>query len=245
MRELGPSDIHLWKYPIGDPPDARHLAHAKSLLNDAEKRRSAAFHVEKHRAVYTLTHAMLRVVLSEYAPVRPEEWQFLAGPWGKPEITAPVLDTPLWFNLSHTDGFAVCVVGRISQLGVDVENMNRKTSHDEIAQRYFAAAEYDYLRKLPPHLQREAFFRIWTLKEAYIKAEGKGLSIPLASFSLRFSADNPTQVTFESSSESNPGHWSFYAFQPGLDYRISLAARNTGYAAFHVECLDAAPLLNG
>ncbi len=188
---------------------------------------------------------MLRLVLSQYAFVRPEEWQFLAGPWGKLEIAAPALDTPLWFNLSHTDGFAVCVAGRVSQLGVDVENVNRKTSHDELAQRYFAAAEYDYLRNLPPHLQREAFFRIWTLKEAYIKAEGKGLSIPLASFSFRFSADHPAQVTFESSRESNPDHWSFYEFQPAPDYRISLAARNAGYASFHVERLDAAPLLNG
>ena len=245
MRGLGPLQIHLWQYSIGDPLDARPLAHALTLLNDAEKRRAAAFHFDKHRAAYTLSHAMLRLVLSQYALVRPEEWQFLASPWGKPEIAAPALDTALWFNLSHTDGFAVCVAGRVSQLGVDVENVNRKISHDELAQRYFAAAEYDYLRNLPFHLQREAFFRIWTLKEAYIKAEGKGLSIPLASFSFRFSADNPTQVTFESSSESNPDHWSFYEFQPAPDYRISLAARNAGYAAFRVELLDVAPLLNG
>jgi 4'-phosphopantetheinyl transferase len=245
MRELGPLQIDLWQYLIGEPPDARHLAHALVLLNDTEKSRAAAFHFEKHRAAYTISHAMLRVVLSEYAPVRPEEWQFLAGPWGKPEIAAPALDTPLWFNLSHTDGCAVCVAGRVSQLGVDVENLNRKTSHDELARHYFAAEEYDYLRNLAPHRQREAFFRIWTLKEAYIKAEGKGLSIPLASFSFHFSAHNPAQVMFESSSESNSDHWSFYEFQPAPDYRISLAARNAGYAAFHVERLDATPLLNG
>jgi 4'-phosphopantetheinyl transferase len=212
------------------------MARASAVLNDVEKRRAAAFHFEKHRVQYALSHAMLRAVLSQYAAVRPEEWQFLAGPWGKPEIAAPVLDTPLWFNLSHTDGFAVCVAGPVPQLGVDVENMNRKTSHDELARRYFAGAEYDYLRNLPPHLQRDAFFRIWTLKEAYIKAEGKGLSIPLASFSFRFSDDHPTQFTFD--------HWNFYEFQPGPDYRIAVGARNPGNAAFHIECLDAAPLLN-
>jgi len=245
MRELGPLQIHLWQYPISDPVDARHLAHAVTFLSHAEMGRASTFNFEKNRAEYVLSHAMLRLVLSQYAPVRPEEWQFLTGPWGKPEIAGPALDIPLWFNLSHTDGFAACVAGRVPQLGVDVENMNRKTSHDGLARRFFGAAEYDYLRRLPPHLQREAFFRIWTLKEAYIKAEGKGLSIPLASFSFRFSADNPTQVTFESSSESNPDHWSFYEFQPAPDYRISLAARNAGYAAFRVELLDVAPLLNG
>jgi len=242
MRELGPSQIHLWQYPVGDPPDVRHVAHALTLLNDGEKRRAAAFHFEKHRAAYTLSHAMLRLTLSQYVPVRPERWQFLTGPWGRPEIAGPALDTPLWFNLSHADGFAVCVAGRVPQLGVDVENMNRKTSHDELARRFFAPAEYDYLRNLPPHLQREAFFRIWTLKEAYIKAEGKGLSIPLASFSFRFSADNPAQVTFESN-ESNPDQWSFFEFQPGPDHRIAVGARHTGYAAFDIEPLDAFPLL--
>jgi len=245
MRELGPLQIHLWQYLIGDPADARHLAHALTLLNDAEKTRASTFHFEKLRTEYVLSHAMLRLVLSEYSPVRPEDWRFLTGQWGKPEIAGPALDIPLWFNLSHADGFVACVAARVPQLGVDVENMNRKTSHDELARRFFAAAEYDGLRNLPPYLRREAFFRIWTLKEAYIKAEGKGLSIPLASFSFHFPADHPAQVTHELNNESNSDHWSFYEFQPGPDYRIAVAARTTGYAAFHLECLDAAPLLHG
>src|ERR1700733_10368688 len=126
MRELGPLQIHLWQYPIGDPPDAQHLAHAMTLLSDAEKKRLAAFHFNKHRAEYALSHAISRLALSEYAPVRPEEWQFQTGEKGKPEIAGPAMDPPLWFNLSHTDGFVVCAAGRVRQLGVDVENMSRK-----------------------------------------------------------------------------------------------------------------------
>jgi 4'-phosphopantetheinyl transferase len=137
MRELGPSQIHLWQYPIGDPPDPQHLALATALLSDAEKQRRAAFHMEKHGTEYALSHAMLRLVLSEYAPVKPQDWHFQTAEKGKPEIAAPALDTPVWFNLSHTDGFAVCVAGRVRHLGVDVENMNRKTSHLELAQRFF------------------------------------------------------------------------------------------------------------
>jgi 4'-phosphopantetheinyl transferase len=244
MRELGPSQIHLWQYPIGDPPDPQHLAHARTLLSDAEKKRCAAFHMEKHGAEYALSHAMLRLVLSEYAPVKPHDWQFLTGQWGKPEIAAPALDTPLWFNLSHTDGFAVCVAGRVRHLGVDVENMTRKASHQELAEHFFAPAEYEYIQNLPPSLQREAFFRIWTLKEAYIKAEGKGLSIPLDSFSSLFPVGNSAQVTLAANAESDPDAWSFFEFQPSPDYRISVGARNPGHAAFHIEPLDAAPLLS-
>ena len=242
MRELGPSQIHLWQYPLGDPPDARHLTHAMALLSDAETKRHAAFHMEKHGVEYALSHAMLRLVLSEYAPVKPQDWQFLTGEKGKPEVAAPALDTSLWFNLSHTDGFAVCVAGRARHLGVDVENMNRKTSHLELAQRFFAPAEYEYLRNLRPSLQREAFFRIWTLKEAYIKADGRGLSIPLDSFCFRFSPESSAPATLASNAESNPGAWSFFEFQPEPDYRVSIGVQNPGYEAFHVQCHEAASL---
>lgn len=244
MRELGPLQIDLWQYPIGAPPDAQHLAHAMTLLSNEEKRRCAAFHFDKHRIEFALSHAMLRLALSQYAPVRPDKWEFLTGQWGKPEIITPALDPPLWFNLSHTDGFAVCVAGRVRHLGVDVENMNRKAPHQELAKRFFAPVEYEYLRALPRSLLREAFFRIWTLKEAYIKAEGKGLSIPLDSFHFRFSPQNPGDVTFESNGEPTPAMWSFFEFQPGLHYRTSVAVRNTGHSAFQVQHHDAATLFD-
>jgi 4'-phosphopantetheinyl transferase len=83
------------------------------------------------------------------------------------------------------------VAGRVPQLGVDVENMNRTASLLELAKRFFAPIEYEYVREAPPHLQRKTFFRIWTLKEAYIKAQGKGLSIPLDSFHFRLLPGSP------------------------------------------------------
>lgn len=244
MRQLGPEKIHLWQYPIGDPPDSQHLAQARTLLSAAEKNRCAAFHMEKHRAEYALSHAMLRLALSEYAPVRPEEWHFLTGEKGKPEIAYPELDTPLFFNLSHTDGFAVCAAGRIPELGVDVENMTRKTPHEELAKRFFAPFEYEYLRTMPLNFQRNAFFRIWTLKEAYVKAEGKGFAIPLDSFHFRFSTGNPAEVTLESKAELNPAAWSFFEFQPGPDHRISIGVKNPEACALQVECHHAATLFD-
>jgi len=244
MCELGPSQIHLWECPLGDPPDAQLLARAMTLLSDAEKKRCAAFHMEKHHAEYALSRAMLRLVLSQYAPVRPEQWQFVTGSKGKPEIAGPALDTPLWFNLSHTDGLAVCVAGRVRDIGVDVENMNRKASHQELAKRFFAPSEYVHLRTLPPSLQRETFFRIWTLKEAYIKADGQGLSIPLDSFHFRFPPENPAQATLESNAESSPHAWSFFEFQPGPDHRVSIGVRNPDRCALQVECRQAATLFD-
>jgi 4'-phosphopantetheinyl transferase len=248
MLNLSPTQIHLWQYPIGKTPAAELLEYARTLLSRPERQRCAAFYFENHRTEYALSHAILRLVLSEYAPVKPEDWRFSAGEWGKPEIAGPALDPPLWFNLSHTGGFVACVAGRIPQLGVDVENINRMTACDEIAKQSFAAAEYAYLRNLPSALQRKAFFRLWTLKEAYIKAEGKGLSIPLDSFCFRFSAENPVagnqaEVTLELTGESKSDGWNFFEFHAGHDYRISIGAQKTGQGAFNVQCHDAAPLL--
>jgi 4'-phosphopantetheinyl transferase len=95
---------------------------------------------------------------------------------------------------------------------------------------------------LPASLQREAFFRIWTLKEAYIKAEGRGLSIPLDSFSFRFSNENPAQVILESNTEPNPGAWSSFELQPTPDHRVSVGVRNSEQRAFQLDCHEAATL---
>jgi 4'-phosphopantetheinyl transferase len=241
MRELGALHIHLWQYPIGKPPDARHLAHARTILSDPEKQRCAAFRSDRHQTEYALSRAMLRLALSEYAPVAPQDWQFLALEKGKPEIAGPALTPPLWFNLSHTDGFSACVIGRVRQLGVDIENMNREMPHQELAKRFFAPGEFEYLLTLPPSLQREAFFRIWTLKEAYIKAEGKGLSIPLDSFHFRFSTGNPE---LKLTAESNPRDWSVFEFQPGPDHRISIVVKNPEQRALEVRCYHAAILFD-
>jgi 4'-phosphopantetheinyl transferase len=242
MRDLGPAQIHLWQYPIGQPPIAQHVAHAMTLLSDAEKCRSEAFYFEKHRTEYALSHAMLRLVLSEYAPVRPETWQFVTNEWGKPEIGGPRLAVPLWFNLSHTDGFIACVAGRVRPLGVDVEDTNQMASYDEMAKHFFAPAEQEYLSSLTPGHQREAFFRIWTLKEAYIKALGKGLSIPLDSFHFRFSPSNPSEATLEGDSASGASSWRFFEFRPGANHQISIAVQSSEHDEFHVECHDAAAL---
>jgi len=245
MRELGPSQIHLWQYAIGDPPDAQHLAHAMTLLSDQEERGCAAFHVDKHRTEYALSHAIVRLVLSEYASVKAQDWRFQADKWGKPEIADAALDAPLYFNLSHTDGLAVCVAGRVRQLGVDVENVNRTVSFLELAKRFFAPIEYECVHDAPPHLRRETFFRIWTLKEAYIKAQGKGLSIPLDSFHFRLLPGSPAQAAIASSDQSDPGPWSFFEFQTALIYRIAVAVRNTGHGEYQVKHHAGAALFNG
>jgi 4'-phosphopantetheinyl transferase len=200
-------------------------------------------HLERQRTEYTLSHGILRLVLSEYAPVKPEMWEFSAGRWGKPKISRPVTDPPLWFNLSHTDGFIACVAGRVPEVGVDVENTGRKISYATIAKHSFAPAECDYLRNLPTHLQRDAFFRIWTLKEAYAKATGEGLAVGLDSFHFRLSTMRPSEVALEFSDDRRPQGWRFFELQPDSRHRVSIGVRGPAEIRFHVICHVAQPLL--
>jgi 4'-phosphopantetheinyl transferase len=245
MRDLGPTQIHLWCWPFGTLPIAQCIAYAMTILSDAEKHKCAEFYFEKQRAEYAVSHAIVRLMLSEYAPVRPQEWQFLRGPWGKPQIAGPELRAPLWFNLSRTEGCFAFVAGRVARLGVDVESVNRAVSCGEIAKHCFAANEYEHLSGLPASLQREAFFRIWTLKEAYTKAEGKGLSIPLNSFHFRFHADDPSAATLVLSNGPSARDWKFFERRIATEYRISLGVHTPVGAHLELQCHEAHSFFNG
>lgn len=202
MLPLGETEVHIWEYATD--PGVDRLAYAVSLLSAGERERWAAFRFDKHRAEYALSHALVRLALSEYAPVRAADWTFGVGEWGKPFIAGPVVHPPLWFNLSHTGGYVVCAVARMA-VGVDVEQETRRADFAEVSQRFFAPGECEYLRGLPPELRRGAFFRIWTRKEAYIKADGRGLAVPLESFNVLDTAE-----------------YRFWEFQ-AAEHRIALA----------------------
>src|SRR4051794_30170715 len=107
MLDLAPDQLHLWQYAVPVAPE--HLEFAMTLLSEAEKQRRSRFRFDRHRNVYALSHAIVRLVLSQYENVKPEDWRFSAGEFGKPEIATPLSNGPLWFNLSHTDDFVACV----------------------------------------------------------------------------------------------------------------------------------------
>jgi 4'-phosphopantetheinyl transferase len=211
--------LDLWHYRITETPDSARLRFALSLLNDAEQRRYAAFYFDRHRIEYAMAHAVTRLALSRYAPVPPRNWEFSLGQWGKPSIAAPATATPLSFNLSHTNCFVAFLAGNKPEVGVDIEHLERGGSLIDIARHAFAPSEHAYLTSLTPDRQRDAFFRIWTLKEAYIKATGQGLSLGLDTFSFHFNEGDKPVLS------GGVGDWSFFEFQPHADYRIAIASR--------------------
>jgi 4'-phosphopantetheinyl transferase len=178
------TDVHLWYVFDEQINDPGLLSRYQWLLNAKENKRKKRFWFLKHRRQYLVSRALVRCVLSNYiAEVLPQDWQFSYNKFGKPFIDCLSTELPLQFNLSHTDKLIVMAVTLNNDIGVDVEYVSRKRKTIELADRYFSTVEAEHLHDLSKEKQRERFFELWTLKEAYIKACGMGLSIPLNHFS--------------------------------------------------------------
>lgn len=225
FQQLGAAEVHLWYVLLSRNPERRLLGRLKSVLTSDEQDACDRFLFDKDRHQYLFAHAMLRGVLSRYAPVRCADWRFAAPEkYGKPRV-ALTLDQPLHFNLSHTDGLVACVVAREPAVGVDAEHLGRRGSLLEIARHCFAPAEVVRLEQASPEERREVFFDIWTLKEAYVKARGMGLSLPLQEFAFELKAGQPPRVEFAPSMNDSPECWQFETFRPAPSHRIAVAVR--------------------
>jgi len=222
-------ELHL-SYAADDVRDERLLPIYWSLLTPEERVRHDRFRFERDKRQYLMTRALVRWVLSHYARVAPEELVFGANAWGKPEIRKPD-GLPLCFNAANTRGMVACVVALAHDVGVDVEDTTRLGETVEIAERFFSKAEVDELHALPAHLQRERFFDYWTLKEAYVKGRGMGLSIPLRKFTIKFQHMSDPTVVVEPDIDDGAG-WQLYLTSPTPHHRLSSAV-----------CLDNGPPL--
>jgi 4'-phosphopantetheinyl transferase len=225
---LTPGAVHLW-YTLSDdiaPPAA--LDSYLGLLSQEEHARHARFLNERARHEYLITRALCRTVLSRYADVAPADWRFQVNPWGRPEIALPAAGH-LRFNLSNTRGLVVCAVALEGDIGVDVEAVDRAGGLLEIADRFMAAPESAAIRALPPDSQAHRFFIYWTLKEAYIKARGMGLSIPLDKFWFLLdgeaSAASGPRLVLAPEMDDDASGWSFAQFQPTDRHLLAVARR--------------------
>lgn len=222
-RSLEIGDVHVY----GAKLTAESLEDWLTLerfLGDDERRRRDRFLFERDRHVYTLAHGMLRWALSQYADVKPGEWEFHPDAFGRPELSDRFKPLGLRFNLSHTTALAVVAVTREMDVGIDVERLDRRASTELVATS-FAAAEQAELERCSPENFLERFFEIWTLKEAYIKGRGMGLRIPLETFAFLIGASGDLVFEADPTIEPDPTAWSFRRLQPWPESIVSVAAR--------------------
>lgn len=183
------------------------------LLSPDERDYQARPRLEKRRREILLSRMLVRTALSHHTAVDPRAWRFGDGQHGKPFIASPA-QPGLDFNLTHTEGMIVCLIAPLSDIGVDVEYLPRKNDTAGVAKHFFAPQEQ---AGLP-----ERFFDYWTLKEAYIKARGKGLVLPLDGFWFDISGAEPA-IAFDERIPDDPARWRFQTLRLSPDHLCSVA----------------------
>ena len=220
--------VHIDLLQTASTEAQAHLDAYRELLTVDEHERMARFVFERDRRSFLLTRALVRTTLSRYASVAPADWRFIANVHGRPEILDRPAGVPdLRFNLSHTDGLIACAVTIGREVGVDVEHVGRHLMHD-VAGRHFAPKEVSDLRSLPESEQDRVFFDYWTLKEAYIKARGFGLALPLGDFAFKLNPPHAPAISFEPALVDDPATWQFLQDWPTPTHRLALAVRRDG-----------------
>jgi 4'-phosphopantetheinyl transferase len=238
VTPLGDADVHVHYCFTHAITDDEHGASLEVLSAD-ERARASRFVFAPDARAFVAAHALVRRALSLYVDVAPPRWVLTQNSYGKPRL----FDTPdgesLQFNLSHTRGLVACAVARRSELGIDVEPIQTRVAPLELAQRFFSPAEVAELRACVDQDRQIRFVEIWTLKEAFIKALGLGLSHPLDSFSFR--RDDPARVGFEAPAGHDPSAWQFALFAPTPDYRLSVGVRRPKGRTHEISVWRACP----
>ncbi|MBN9669595.1 4'-phosphopantetheinyl transferase family protein [Roseibium aggregatum] len=207
-----------------------------SLLSEEERVRSARFHFERDREIYTAAHAACRGLLSYCLGPPPESFRFSVEDHGKPELICPSGEPRFRVNISHTKGCAAVALTQDHDIGVDVEWLQRTAEADALAKRMFADSEYRAVVATSEVEKLDVFLSYWTLKEAYVKAIGKGLSQPLDAFAFDL---EETRITFRDHMADDPANWHFERYRLGPKHLMALAVRHPAKERLSVDTRQA------
>jgi 4'-phosphopantetheinyl transferase len=212
--ELTSGEVRVWRVALDQP--SRPLL---ELLSTDERSRAERFVFDLDRDRFIVSRATLRRLLARSLGVVPSSITFQQGQHGKPALAT---FAELRFNVSHSGdrGLVALAVGR--EVGVDIERVRTSVNPLEIAARFFSPVERAALEALSPADRRDAFFACWTRKEAYLKALGLGLSLPLDSFDVEVRPSVPAALLRTGHDSYAINRWSMYSLTVDPGYAASL-----------------------
>ncbi len=222
---LAADDIHVW-ISFERSPDEPALQALRPLLQPAEVERVDKAYSAEVRLRFLAARAMQRTVLARYADVDPATLRFVTGEYGKPALAADFAALGLHFNLTHTGGLVGLAVSRHRDVGFDAENLHERTTALKLARRYFTEEEARNLEALPLSEQPARFYSLWTLKESWMKATGRGIAAGLDN--AAFSLDDKHQVVGLNFAAYDATDWRFWQFTPTHEHVLALALRAPG-----------------
>ena len=217
---MGATTVDVWLAT----PSAALAEAASALLSVEERARDARFQHQGAREQFLVGRWLLRTVVGARVGVAAAALPLIEVERGALAVPAAHNPGDVRFNLSHTDGLVAVSVAAGCEVGVDVEDGERRGRTVELADRFFAPSEIAALRGLPEGAQRDRFFRLWTLKESYIKARGQGLAIPLAGFAFDLDAcGSAIGLSTNPGVDPDPTRWRFRTLRPTPRHQLAVA----------------------
>lgn len=213
--------VDVWRIPL-NPPDSA-LIRLENWLTRDERQRAWRFRFPEHQRQFTAAHGCLREILSRYLRVTPDRLEFETGSYGKPYLAGELAADGLTFNLSHSNEIGLVAVSQKRAIGVDIEFIRADLVDEQVARRFFSDREVTEYLALPVEQRKDAFFTCWTRKEAYIKALGEGLSMPLNQFDVSIKPEEPAELLQTRPDPAQALQWRLYALYPGQGYVATLA----------------------
>ena len=215
--------VIVWKINLNHlSPD---ISLYTGVLNEFEIEKSRRFYFHKDRQRYIQSHAILRMILGKELGVLPGAVQFTTNPYGKPYINSDGQQPGLFFNISHSQTGLLIALCRGIECGVDIEYQRDDFPSDEIAERFFSKKEFEVFKALPESQKIEAFFNCWTRKEAFIKAKGMGLSIPLDSFDVSLVPGDKARLIDSRLEPDDVKKWSLDHVDTWFRYSAAICAK--------------------
>ena len=228
--ELAADEVHVWRARL-DGSSAR-AALLRQVLSAEERARADKFHFERDRMRFTIGRGLVRLLLGHCLGRPAHRVGFEYSSFGKPSLPPGL---PVQFNVSHSGAVILVALARGRVLGVDVEQIRSDMATARIAEEFFSANECRALASLPGSLQYEAFFSCWTRKEAYIKAKGEGLSLPLDQFDVAFLPGEEPRLLETRPDPTEASRWTLRSLEPGAGYQGAIVAQGAGWT---LRCWD-------
>jgi 4'-phosphopantetheinyl transferase len=227
-RTVLPEDeVQLWQIDLAAVAEGEKRW--EQILSSDERARAASFHFSQDRQYFTATRALLRMLLGSYVDSDPTELVFHYSENEKPLLSPSPSGIAVEFNVSHSGTIALVAFARGRALGVDVERIRENSDHEAIARRFFSEEEQRQLAALNPSERHRAFFRCWTRKEAYIKAQGTGLSTPLRQFDVSLQPGDEKALLCTRPDSAEVARWSLRDVPVAEGYVAALCVQGHGW----------------
>jgi 4'-phosphopantetheinyl transferase len=225
---LQDDQVHVWRARLDSANPC--VGKLGSFLSEEEQTRAARFHFRRDQDRFVITRGLLRVILDRYLGVGPAQLEFCYNAYGKPSLAPRCENEMLRFSVSHSRDLVIYAIACGRQVGVDVEYMHADIANEGVAAQFFSPAEVAALRSLPPAARVQGFYNCWTRKEAYVKAKGLGLSLPLDQFDVSLAPGEPARLLGVQGDSQGASRWSMRELTPSPGYAGAVVASGNSWS---------------